>query len=197
MGGHANTPIQHRRPRHISTATAVGTGSNMAGESNSTTVRGVWNWFERRGARCIEVPYWLHSSSASEQMAYSAGSPTRSDVYFHRTSSVGAADSFEENSLDVVYIDGDHKWWSVLQDIVAWWPKVRPGGFMMGHDFHFNTLMERENAPGGDSNDVPVALAIFFREPNVVSLHPGFVWSVTKPLSGPDDDTGMRLALCR
>lgn len=39
------------------------------------------------------------------------------------------------NSLDYVYIDGDHRYKSVMRDIVVWWPKVRPGGILAGHDF--------------------------------------------------------------
>merc|ERR1711957_389990 len=71
-------------------------------------------------------------------------------------------------------------WWSVVQDIAAWWPKVRIGGVMLGHDFHLNTLMERADGPGGDSNDVPLAVLAFFRAPHKVVLHSGFVWSVEK-----------------
>merc|ERR1712032_976974 len=96
-------------------------------------------------------------------------------------SSVAAADAFDDESLDVVYIDADHKWWSVLQDVAVWWPKVRPGGVMFGHDFHLNSLMEREGTPGGASNDVPLAVVAFFRAPQEVFLHWNFVWSVEKP----------------
>ena len=46
----------------------------------------------------------------------------------------------------------------------------------MGHDFHFNTLMEREELAGGSINDVPIAVGAFFRAPLQVLLHSGFVW---------------------
>lgn len=36
---------------------------------------------------------------------------------------------------DLVYIDGDHKYEAVAADLRAWWPKVRPGGLLAGHDF--------------------------------------------------------------
>merc|ERR1712232_720479 len=106
----------------------------------------------------------------------------RADVFFHRTNSVDAAQVFAPESLDLVYIDADHKWWSVVQDLVAWWPNVKKGGMMLGHDFHLNTLMERSGSVGGDSNDVPVVVQAFFRAPLRVVLHSGFVWSVEKPL---------------
>jgi glycosyltransferase involved in cell wall biosynthesis len=35
----------------------------------------------------------------------------------------------------VSYIDADHRYESVVSDIQAWWPKVRPGGILSGHDY--------------------------------------------------------------
>ncbi|CAE7208128.1 unnamed protein product [Symbiodinium pilosum] len=157
---------------------AVGTGSDMAGQSNHTSMRSVWRYFGRNGARRVEVPHWLAPSKAC---AILAAQRFDADVAFHRSSSVGPSRCFQDGSLDLVYIDADHKWWSVLQDLSAWWPKVRPGGLMMGHDFHFNTLMEREELDVGSINDVPIAVAAFFRAPSEVLLHSGFVWSVQKP----------------
>lgn len=153
----------------------MGTGSNMAGTSNSTLFHALVRRFSRTG-RCVQVPYGLPEGAG--RVAASAGG----DVFFHRTTSVGAANAFEDESLDVVYIDADHKWWSVVQDLAAWWPKLRRGGVMLGHDFHLNELMEREGAAGGDSNDVPLAVLAFFRGPAHITLHSGFVWSVEKPL---------------
>jgi predicted O-methyltransferase YrrM len=39
------------------------------------------------------------------------------------------------DELDFAYIDADHSYKSVQQDIAAWWPKVRSGGILGGHDF--------------------------------------------------------------
>lgn len=38
-------------------------------------------------------------------------------------------------SLDFVFIDGDHSEPSVRNDLTAWWPLVRPGGLFSGHDY--------------------------------------------------------------
>ncbi len=43
---------------------------------------------------------------------------------------------FENESLDFVYIDGMHDHISVKQDMDAWWPKLKTGGVMAGHDFN-------------------------------------------------------------
>ena len=39
------------------------------------------------------------------------------------------------NSLDLVYIDADHGYQAVKDDIDAWLPKIRKGGILCGHDY--------------------------------------------------------------
>ncbi len=46
-----------------------------------------------------------------------------------------AADQFEDDSLDMVYIDADHSYQEAIADCRAWYPKVKPGGIFAGHDF--------------------------------------------------------------
>jgi len=50
--------------------------------------------------------------------------------------SVEAAKNFEEESLDFVYVDGNHEWEHVANDITSWWPKIKVNGYMGGHDFY-------------------------------------------------------------
>jgi len=40
-----------------------------------------------------------------------------------------------EQSLDFVYIDGDHTFDPVMCDIIEWSKRVRPGGIVSGHDY--------------------------------------------------------------
>lgn len=44
-------------------------------------------------------------------------------------------DQFEENSLDVVFIDGLHTYEQVLIDCKNYYSKVKSGGIFSGHDF--------------------------------------------------------------
>jgi hypothetical protein len=52
-----------------------------------------------------------------------------------KDSSLNASGKFEDRSIDVVYIDGDHRYEAVVQDIKKWLPKVKPGGYLAGHDY--------------------------------------------------------------
>lgn len=37
--------------------------------------------------------------------------------------------------VDFVYIDGEHTYEAVKRDIAAWLPRVKPGGYIGGHDY--------------------------------------------------------------
>lgn len=52
-----------------------------------------------------------------------------------RKDSMDAVNQFMDESLDFVYIDGDHEFAHVAEDIVAWSKKVRKGGIVAGHDY--------------------------------------------------------------
>lgn len=49
--------------------------------------------------------------------------------------SVEVAKTFEEDSLDFIYIDADHRYEAVKADLEAWHDKIVVGGMMAGHDF--------------------------------------------------------------
>jgi hypothetical protein len=52
-----------------------------------------------------------------------------------RTQSLTAASLFQDGFFDFVYIDAEHDYDHVKADIAAWYPKVKPGGFLSGHDY--------------------------------------------------------------
>ena len=45
------------------------------------------------------------------------------------------SDMFNDDSLDFVFVDGDHSYEGCKADIEAWWPKLKKGGIMSGDDY--------------------------------------------------------------
>lgn len=43
--------------------------------------------------------------------------------------------SHTPDQFDLVFIDANHEYDHVKQDILSWLPKVRPGGILAGHDY--------------------------------------------------------------
>lgn len=56
-------------------------------------------------------------------------------VEFVKKFSMDAVKDFEDASLDFIYIDANHKYENVLEDITEWSKKVKPGGIVSGHDY--------------------------------------------------------------
>jgi hypothetical protein len=55
-------------------------------------------------------------------------------MWLRKRSDVATGD-IPERSIDFIYIDGDHHCEAVWKDIQAYWPKVRVGGVMAGHEW--------------------------------------------------------------
>ena len=56
-------------------------------------------------------------------------------VSFIKMSSRAAAKYVRDGCLDLVFIDANHSYEAVKQDIELWLPKVRKGGIVSGHDY--------------------------------------------------------------
>lgn len=54
-----------------------------------------------------------------------------------RMTSVEAAKTYSDRSLDLVFIDAAHDYDNVRADIIAWKDKVKQGGILSGHDYQF------------------------------------------------------------
>lgn len=46
----------------------------------------------------------------------------------------------DDGSLDFIFIDADHSTEGLLADLAAWRPKVREGGFVLGHDIDWPSV---------------------------------------------------------
>lgn len=92
-----------------------------------------------------------------------------------RAFSVDVAPCLPDGALSFVYLDGNHSRESVTADIAGWWPKLRSGGVMCGHDFY-----ERHD----NWHDCGVKSAVvFFASSLNLPIHttPCTSWWVLKP----------------
>lgn len=58
------------------------------------------------------------------------------NVQILRKSSMDALADFKDESLDFVFIDGNHSFDHVCPDIIFWSKKVRSGGIVSAHDYY-------------------------------------------------------------
>jgi precorrin-6B methylase 2 len=67
-----------------------------------------------------------------------------------------AVGDIEDKSCDIVFIDGNHSYQSVKDDINWYLPKIKEGGIICGHDFHprFPGVMIAVEEAFGNSFDV-------------------------------------------
>lgn len=70
-----------------------------------------------------------------------------------KNTSFDASKIFEDNSIDMVYIDAEHTPEAVKKDILNWLPKIKPNGYVTGHDWEFrngvlqNSIIETIGMP--------------------------------------------------
>jgi len=66
--------------------------------------------------------------------------PVRDFINPIRMTSEEASKLYENNSLEFVYIDGNHEYEAFSLDVRCWFPKVKYGGYIGGHDFNYNSV---------------------------------------------------------
>ena len=67
--------------------------------------------------------------------AYERVKPFGNRHEFLHTISMEAVKQFNDDYLDFVYIDGNHDYDHVTEDITEWLKKLKPGGIMSGDDY--------------------------------------------------------------
>ena len=51
-----------------------------------------------------------------------------------------ASNDFSDNSFDFIYIDANHSYDAVKNDLETWFPKLKNGCIFMGDDYHINDI---------------------------------------------------------
>ncbi len=62
--------------------------------------------------------------------------PYNNRIEFIRKVSEDANVEFEDESIDIAYIDGNHAYKYVMQDLELYWPKLKSGGLLFGDDVY-------------------------------------------------------------
>jgi len=58
----------------------------------------------------------------------------------HDGSSQNVVSKFDDNTIDLIFIDGDHSRKAVEQDISLWYDKLKPNGVILGHDWNHSSV---------------------------------------------------------
>jgi len=66
--------------------------------------------------------------------------PYAERVNFIHKASVEAAKQFPDKFFDYIYIDGAHDYDNVINDLTAWYPKIKTGGIFSGHDWWYSDV---------------------------------------------------------
>lgn len=72
-----------------------------------------------------------------KETAFNHLAPYKDKIQFEYKSSTEFAPEVEDESLDFIFIDGDHSYEGCMNDFNAWWPKIKKGGLFAGHDYGF------------------------------------------------------------
>jgi len=84
---------------------------------------------------CVDPWRWKLRGEARYQSTLRRLAPYGERATVIRKDSFDAVHDVEDESLDFVYIDGDHTFDYVMTDIIWWAKKVRIGGMVSGHDY--------------------------------------------------------------
>ncbi len=64
--------------------------------------------------------------------------PIKNTINPIRLSSKEANNLYENNSIDIIFIDACHDYDCVIEDITLWLSKVKNGGILAGHDYGYS-----------------------------------------------------------
>ena len=121
-----------RQSRYLEVGSFVGTTARLAADAGFKQITCIDTW--EGGTDPNDWINGLYQDKGDEVYetfkVNTVGLPTTAI----RTTSYNAASTFGDESQDIIFLDADHSYEAVKQDIELWWPKVRPGGVLCGHD---------------------------------------------------------------
>ncbi len=106
---------------------------SAAGESAETFAR----YFET--VHCVD-PWPKPEATDDVETSFDERAQAAGNIIKHRGLSLYVAPTVADCSLDFVYLDGDHTYKAVMDDIRAWGPKLCAGAFIGGHDHNLSDV---------------------------------------------------------
>jgi hypothetical protein len=96
-----------------------------------------------------------------------------------RNTSINTAATFKDYSLDFAFIDAVHQYEPCCADIRAWWPKIRSGGLLTGHDYctYWNGVQKAVNEFAVEMK-LPLLVWNDIEEP---PIRHATIWAIQKP----------------
>jgi len=93
--------------------------------------------FARKFQRIWTVDPWIRGDHIMETVRgiYYENMAEHKNFTHMQVSGDEAVGGIYDSMLDFIYIDADHSYPAVVSDIKAWKPKLKPDGFLCGHDF--------------------------------------------------------------
>lgn len=126
-----------------------------------------WEWY----------PTFAHYITSNTQLANYGRTKTRMAQYPNykiiRGWSMDALKKFKDESLDFVFIDGNHDYDFLINDLIGWSKKVRKGGIISGHDYRrsanskINSILARW--------DVKIIIDLYVK---IREIDPLFIWGL-------------------
>jgi predicted O-methyltransferase YrrM len=83
---------------------------------------------------------YLNRDFISEIEKVARQSLAKYKVQFVKGFSMDVVGQFADESLDAVYIDANHEFKWILEDVTEWSKKVKKGGIISGHDYYRSTV---------------------------------------------------------
>lgn len=165
------------REKNLKTGAEIGLGyggnaENMLKTKNMEHLYGIDPFTHKEGANDV-INFSQEDFDDICKFVQKKLSPFKNRFTFIRKASVDAVNDVPDN-LDFVYIDGDHSYQGVFDDLCAWTKKVKMGGIISGHDYN------HPNLPG-----VKRAIDEFFRRFGWdIHTEDNYVWwTEKKPLN--------------
>lgn len=184
-------PNREELPHLLNTRGLVGTAAEIGVARGDFSEHILSHW---QGRQLISIDPWIELSPEDYVDACNISQSAMQDSYeltrsrlerFGSRSSIWrmtgdqAAAELTPESLDFVYIDARHTYDAVLEDLADWFPLVRPGAIIAGHDYNDGHFAQGIHGVRSAVDEFFAALRI-----PVAHTHtdvPSISWLVQKP----------------